>query len=491
MKRRFSTQNLAAKLGFRTRPPENVDELEEDFGLTHSQTFRMADYLFEAKPIPVPESQMELIDLLETLDKIYDYLEDLEDNAANRKCIWNLRHSLIILMISDSAYITNMITRETDLAGELESAWVDTEIFLVLLRATLFLVQDSFYESTCKATFPEIVKNHLVSGRISSKPILSLNTVELVDCFNLFANRWHELRFSPQLVDYLDTLLCRLASMFFIPQPPEYSGKRADFEVTYPDGRFTIAYSMVRNIGWAVKNMHRKIRVHRWFLDFSASKGVFVMPVFSDADRKVLFEKCIHIDSEDDLQRVFLNFCLNYLLLPGESEHFKVAKPFKPPRVDRVLKYRMGYGETLKQHLEVLSGPVKNIVTDTSQFGECIGDIAMLFLISLYASNALGIQYTEYFVIFYDWLEKYASQLHRQLSTRNYPIILQSFNWFGIYHDGHYYQHNNVLNCMLHWMKIIIEPPFNYVVDGISILSLDLKDYEFYRLFMQEKHLRL
>jgi hypothetical protein len=216
-----------------------------------------------------------------------------------------------------------------------------------------------------------------------------------------------------------------------------------------------------------------------------------VVPVFSDADRKTLYDKCIHIDAEDDLQRAFLNFCLNYLLLPGESEHFKMMKPFKDPRVDRVLKFRTGYGDVLKQHLEILSGPVKNVVIDRAQFGECVGDIALLFLISLYASNALGIQYTEYYVIFYDWLEKNAFQLDRQLSTRNYPIILQSFNWFGVYHDGHFFQHTNVLNCMLHWMKIIIAPPFNYIVDGVSILSLDLGDYEFYRSFMQEKHLRL
>jgi len=69
-------------------------------------------------------------------------------------------------------------------------------------------------------------------------------------------------------------------------------------------------------------------------------------------------------------------------------------------------------------------------------------------------------------------------------------MIMQSFNWFGIYHNGHFYQHTSVLDCMLHWMKIIISPPFNYVIDGVSILSLDLHDYEFYRLFMQEKHFR-
>jgi len=178
-------------------------------------------------------------------------------------------------------------------------------------------------------------------------------------------------------------------------------------------------------------------------------------------------------------------------LMPGESEHFKMAKPFKDPRVDRILKLRTGYGETLKQNLEVLSGPVKNVVLDKTQFGECVADIALLFLISLYASNALGIQFTEYFVIFYDWLEKNAFQLDRQLSTRTYPIILQSFNWFGLYHDGHFYQHTNILNCLLHWMRIIIAPPFNYVIDGVSILSMDLHKYEFYRLFMQEKHLRL
>ena len=467
-----------------------MDELEEDFGLSHSQTFALADYLFESKPIPVPTSQLELIDLLETLDKIFYYMEDLEDNEANRRCISYLRQSLIILMISDSTYITDKITTESEARGELESQWVDTEIFIVILRTTLFLIHDSVFESTCKTTFPEIITNRLVSGRIGSKPIMQFNTVELVDCFHLFAQRWHELHFSNQLMDYLDTLMCRLATMFFVPQPPEYSGKRGDFEQQMASGYFTISVKILRNIGWTVKNMQKKVMIHRWILDFSVSNGVNVMPIFSDGDRKTLFDKCIHIDAEDDLQRAFLNFCLNYLLMPGESEHFKMAMPFKDARVDRVLKLRTGFKETLKQHLEMLSGPVKNIVLDKTQFGDCVSDIALLFLISLYASNALGIQYTEHYVIFYDWLETNAFQLDRQLSTRNYPMIMQSFNWFGIYHNGHFYQHTSVLDCMLHWMKIIISPPFNYVIDGVSILSLDLHDYEFYRLFMQEKHFR-
>jgi hypothetical protein len=58
----------------------------------------------------------------------------------------------------------------------------------------------------------------------------------------------------------------------------------------------------------------------------------------------------------------------------------------------------------------------------------------------------------------------------------------------GVYYNGQYYEHASLLDSILHWISIVVRAPFHYTVDGISILSLDLNDYEFYRSFMQEQH---
>jgi len=484
-------------LGLRTQPVQSVDDLDDDFGLSYSQVFTVESFRDRPALMPVPISQQGVIDLMKTIDVIFESLNEGGVTEDNYVCYRNLRQSLIVLLISDSVYISDKITVIEDAAGEDsnavdadDEAWVDTELFIVILYVMLELCGPGIYAVNCRQHLPYVCANRLVSGRILDKPIMEFGTVELLDAFHLVAYNFHRLRYNEELNQYLDYLLCRLASMFFIPQETKYSGGRKDHEEEVDDeGRFTLRYKIVRNIGWAVKNMWKKLKIHEWVARKQCPAED--MPHFSEHDRKRLLDCCLFTDSGDDLQRPFLNFCLNTLLMPGEVEHFRAERPNKDPRVDRVLKLRPAYGPILRRQSDLLSGPVANLVTDTSEFGECIGDLALTFIVSLYMSNAMGLQFTEAFVIFYDWLDKHSQQLQRQLSTRNYPIILQSFNWIGLYYNEVFYEHASVLNAVLHWMQIISGPPFNYIVNGASILSLELHEYDFYRLLVQEKQLRL
>jgi len=487
-KRKFSTEALAHRLGLVRGEVQNVDALDDRFGLSYSLTFSLFTFSDAPQPLPIPRSQLGVIDLIRTLEKIYDELDgaDNEDTLL-RDCFTNLRQSLIVLLIADSLYLADkIIIADAPAAGDsISVTWLDTEIFLVVLAICLWLAPAEFVNHTCQSRLPYIVQQRLVSGRIVNKPILEFHTVELIDCFQLLAQNWHQLRYSEELADYIDLLLCRLADMFFVPQNSEKSsGGRPEFEQSQTPGWFTLCLPVVRNIGWAVKNMWKKLRIHQWVM----AGGKPEPPRFSDTDRNTLLQKCLFVDREDDLQRPFLNFCLNYLLMPGEMEHFRAEFPFKDPRVDRVLKHRKGYNKILEATENMLSGPVRNIVTDKQQLGACVADLALAWLASLYLGNRMGVPFTEYFIIFYDWLDKHSHQLERQLGTRTYPLIMQSFNWIGVYYNGQYYEHASLLDSILHWISIVVRAPFHYTVDGISILSLDLNDYEFYRSFMQEQH---
>jgi hypothetical protein len=492
MKRQFSVETLARQIGLVRHEVENVDELDDNFGLSFSLLFSIMMFRNGPVPLPVPSSQLGVIDTIRTIEHAYDALDEADnDNELLRCCFGNLRRSLSVLLIADSVYISEKITGigDPENADAPDVTYLDTEIFLLLLAISLWLAPIEFEQFTCKDRLPYVCEHRLVSGRVISKPVLQFSAVEVMDCFQLLAQNWHQLHYSSQLTDYIDILMCRLAALFFVPQPNEQASGRSEFEQPFDVNHFTLRFRVVRNIGWAVKSMWKKLRIHQWLIELHEEP--IVLPVFSDADRNTLLQKCLFVDREDDLQRPFLNFCLNYLLLPGELEHFKAERPFKDPRVDRVLKFRKGYTKILASVLDFLGGPVRNVVTETELLGSCIADLALAWLASLYLSNRMGIQFTEYFIIFYDWLDKNSHQLQRQLSTRTFPLIMQSFNWIGVYYDGRFYEHASLLNSLLHWMSIIVKAPFHYSVDGISILSLELNDYEFYRSFMQEQHLRL
>lgn len=469
-KRKFSTYELAKQFGFVAETTKEKEQLGPDFEYVNLEQFKFGVFYFK-----IPAQYSDLLVIKENLSRLHHELATVRSADAVKIELQNLRKSLMILFVSHSIYIAENFTVELN-DGTTAVYRFDTEIFVAILHVSLLLIEEVMFEANCEDDFPYVVKNELTSGRSLTKPVMQFTIAEIVETLFLFGDEWHKLKFSREIPVYLELITCRLAQLYFLPNPKKESCGVGDLEEYFEDGTFGIQLKTVEDLGWTLREMFRKIYVHSY-----VCRNLQVQcPRFSKQDRETLYNKCIDADNNDDLQQPFMNFCFNYFVMPGERLAYLREKPNKDPRPDRLLKFRTGSSDRVNWISERLDEAMKTII-EKEYFGKAVNDIALLFLLDVYASNLLATSFSERFVVFYDWLNKAGDQLERQLAEKHYPLILQSFNWIGLYYSGMYYDHQNVLDAFLHWMKIVSGPPWNMRIDGLRMESFEMYRYEWYR----------
>lgn len=486
-KRRFSTQVQASKMGLRTTKLQNIDTLSPDFGLSESKRFDLRRFRHKELEIKNPTNNTEMIDLAQTLEIAYNQLEELDESEDSLETSKNFRASLLTLLVSGTVYIREKIPVELapEVIGHHTSVVrLDTEIFILILRVSLGIREESDYTQTVVNNFPYIFKNRLINGTLVNKKVFEYTIAEVSDAFKFLATRWHELKWDKSIPRWIDLLLKRLASLHFEPQLKKYATGNTIFEEEDESGLFIIKYEILREIGFTCRAMMKKIFIYNWVNRLYKEIEDKPLPFFSEHDKQLLLKNFITIDSEDDLQLPFLKFCLNYIMMPGETDNYLFKKPHKLLRADHVMRKREGYSDILNRQLETLSLPVRNLIDNPDMFGHCVSELAMCFLMSHYMGSIIGIEFSNEFVRFYAWMDDIYHDLALQLSAKRDPVILQAFNWFGLYYRGHFFDHKSLLDATLHWILIVCKDPFNYRIQNASILPLRLSQYEFYRMYV-------
>lgn len=422
----------------------------------------------------IPQDYSDLITLAETIARIHDDLAVLESANEHKRALCNLRQSLLILFISDSIYITEKFVVELPNAT-VDRYRFDTELFVLLSHVTLKLISPAFDEVTCEDEFPYVVSNMLVSGNVLTKPVMQFTISDIVESLFLIGEKWHQLQYSNELTLFLELLHSRVSQLHFTARPSSEASGNPEHETLNEDGTFSTTLRVMEDLGWVFRDMFKKIYIHNYVCRLAPPP----VPKFSKHDRDLLYERCIDVDANDDLQTPFMMFYLRYISMPGELHAYERDKPHKDPRPDRVLKFRWGSVDRVHWITERLAEPLKNII-EKNHFGDAVTDIALLFLLDVYASNILGASFSERFVIFYDWLQKVSHDLETQLNEKHFPVILQSFNWIGVYYNSQYYNHKSSLNAFLHWMQIAAGPPWNMSIDGLRMDGFDMYQFDFY-----------
>lgn len=456
-KRPYSTYALAKKFGLLQRPKVGEIEIHTEYqGLDQFQT---SEFEFS-----VPKDSAGLISLAKTLEKIHNDLNNLEDSAPCSTELGNLRRCLLNLFVSDSAYMCEKIVVEAN-DGSTTSYIFDTEIFITIEHVTLRLISDRLIDVTCNE-FEFIGANLLINGRCYDKPILQFSINEVMDAVWLLSEKWHELHYSEEITYYLELLQCRIAMLYFQPLDETASTK--------------LTRSKMEEIGWAIRDMYKKLYIHQYV---SRNMGT-PLPKFSKEDRKRVYDLCIDTDTDEELQTPFMLFCLKYITQPGALRAFSRDKPQKEARQDKVLKYVWGERERINTIAEWLAYPLKRFIQE-NKMGDAIRDLALLYLIDTYASNVINGSFSGRFVLVYESLFNVMSknnQLEVELRERKYPVLIQSFNWIGLYNYPYYYHHENVIDAFLHWLMIVSQPPWNMKVEGTSMEDFNIRLYQFSRL---------
>jgi hypothetical protein len=99
------------------------------------------------------------------------------------------------------------------------------------------------------------------------------------------------------------------------------------------------------------------------------------------------------------------------------------------------------------------------IIVRQKLFDKVTTEILHVLLLDSFVSNITGLRWMNTFVEFNVQLMK-QQELTRHLD-RVYPRIVQDFNTFNLLHKGVLHIHNSVAKSYLHWLAIMLAPPFN------------------------------
>lgn len=98
-----------------------------------------------------------------------------------------------------------------------------------------------------------------------------------------------------------------------------------------------------------------------------------------------------------------------------------------------------------------------------------IRDAELLLIVSAYVNNrSAGLLFLSNFVVFHSTLESMDAPASF-LASRRRPLIVQSYNHFNLYYNGELFVYNKAMPAFLHWIRIILQPPYRGIFGGIDV----------------------
>lgn len=502
---KYHVTTLMQKMGLNTDEEPVAKIVAKDSNFLYSEDSKFDLSVFRDSPYEIvcPMNQSGVLNLLHYLENAHNAFNTLPVTEENVLCVDNLKRSLMILLIygndliGERIYLENYSGSEVDenspnLVTEFDAfAMLDAEIFLLILRCCLFLQHyHNFSSLTCSKDFPYAIENLLIKGDLDDEPIFEYNVKDVLDCFNIIAWDWHKLCYSEELVLFLDVLLTKLALLVFLPSErdeiPDTMFNEYSVLVPMPgryEGQFyTLSMDVVRDIGWIYQSMWKKSELSAQIYSHRGSDDLQLIPIFTKQQKELLKSRLFPCDPDGECKDRFRNFVLQSLIRPGERQHYLSTRPNESKRVDLVIRTRPGDEKLADKWMEQLSLDVAQVAQDTTCFDECVRDWAIIELFQFYVRTEACVEtHQSYFWNYFD-LIKLEDSLAAQLN-RPYPMMLQNFNWYGVYYLNRFYEHEDACSAALHWLYIVWE---NSCTEGAvkffqpaSMSNLQFKPYNF------------
>ena len=501
---RYHTSTLMKRMGLNLAEESvaNIAATDPNFLFSADSKFNLDIFKDSPQEIVCPKNQSGVLNLLKYMQNVHLALDTLEVNRTTAEAVDNLKRSLVILLIhgndliGERVYLEDYSTTEVDendpkIVHDFDVfLGVDTVIFEVILRCCVFLQHFyNFSDVTCARDFPYVIDNLLIPSELDEVPIFEYNILEVLSCFNIVSWDWHKLRYDDQLILYLDTLLARFAILAFIPSLrkdiPDEMFNAYSILLPVPEAAeesYLPSIGVVRDLCWTYQSMWKKAELCAHINSHRGEEDLTQIPIFTEQQKDLVRKRIFPCDVDGTCKDDFRNFVLQSLIRPGERQHYLSTKPNASTRVDLVIRSRPGDERLADKWMEHLALDTSQIGQDPNCFDECVRDWALIELAQLYIKSEACVETTRsYFWNYFDLIDL-EDALESQLN-REYPMILQNFNWYGVYYKTRFYSHEDAASAILHWLYIVWEN--SLPLEGVkffppaSIVNLQLKAYNF------------
>jgi hypothetical protein len=331
--------------------------------------------------------------------------------------------------------------------------------------------------------FPELCRRTVISLDLRKKSLTEFNVFDIVEALKYLEFKWCIIKYSAELPDYMDLLLCRIAELYKIPQPFIIFTNIDDYMKAISPTEAVFSERMIEELCWSLRPMYKKVFEYR---ELARKCDVFHVP---DSDAIMVQEKASDNARRMNNKKVsedFRNIYLRYAIRPSEMPKFYRDKRGRYANAALIMKNGSHGKVSVNRMMDKLDNSAWDLVDKDAGkerlpgqkrkgvFDRAATDLMYVLLIDSWLGNLWQLEWVKIFVVYnLDLVEEGAGEFRFRV---DYPLIVQSFNHFDVYHEGILYGHQNLAKAFCHWYRIMMQEPFNGQFNNRSIECYDLKD---------------
>lgn len=347
---------------------------------------------------------------------------------------------------------------------------LDILVFRRYLRCHSCILADAHMQARVAhitpSTFEALVKKNVIPRTLRQKPIVEFTIPDIVFSLKHLEEAWLLLHYNEELSIYLDLLSARFGTIIDIPQPPHVYGAIKNYQKLLPDGSVTYTDRLLEDVCWSLIPMYKKIHYHN-ILASRSSSGVAISNEVRDAVEHLVTETAFQLENKT-LIEVYTKLYTKCSLRPSERAKFRRDYRNKTETHPTIIeKIR---GKAAKRLIMEKLARAPWIIMQKKLFERPLRDLLVLLLIDSYVSNTCNVAWFNTFV------ETNIELLHQtsplDYCDRHYPIVVQYFNHFGVYYENTLYTHESAAKSFVHWLHLMLQPPFHGKWMGKSLVPL-------------------
>lgn len=433
--------------------------------------FSIADFLDIEPVVPdEPSSDLELCEMLGNLTFTFDELyttircEDYEFGDAVYEQLDLLRLKLLSQLCVSHESMEHVI-KYREGSSDCEERF-DVLTFTCLLECVAcmqtFPAMRAYLDKVVpKNTFPQLCKQSVIKPSLQPEAVTQFSALDMVDCIKYLEYKWCFVPYTDELPLYVDTLLARFAEIYKNPQERGFFSSIADYHVPLTDTLSHISDRMVEDFCFAFRPIYQKLRVQA-LIGQRSTNGDIPNEIALEINRMAT-QNAREMNNKT-LTEKFRGIYARYVIRPSEIARFHRDKKSAYAEAVRVMKHSRAKS-TINVLLEKLdASPWAIVDPERPMFDKTSLDIMHILLLDTMLGNMWELEWMQIFVRMN--LDLLATDDLDAVLNVSYPLIVQNFNHFNVWHNRTLYVHNSAAKSFLHWLRILLSAPYNGYYDG-------------------------
>jgi hypothetical protein len=306
--------------------------------------------------------------------------------------------------------------------------------------------------------FASLMKQKLFWPGLLDRPFMTLTAQELIVSVNYLESRWNYIDYvKDDLRMLLDLYLARVASMAVVFQEIQVFGSLTKYR-TIVGVKAKISTQFLEDFCWSLMKMYKKLTFCEIMMQYNTPIPFEITNEDADELEKKMTATALQMKNTA-LQAKYFTAYMNGFLRPSEALRYRRDHPGLEMSGSMIIEKMRG-SAAKNVLMEKLSGAPWEITRD-KQLHPYELDLMYLMMLDTRVNNSSNkLNWMSVMLYFNVHLLDMPNPIGALTAGKDFPMLVQAFNGTGVFYQGKYYDHNGAAKAFLHWLCIMLLPPF-------------------------------